>query len=84
MYANVLPPIGFIGTTAGLLILFLSMRVANETLELGALAVALTSSLFALIGFTILEGMKIRLYGRMVGGMDEAVAYYRKRAQQGA
>lgn len=84
MYANVLPPIGFIGTTAGLLILFLSMRVANDTLELGALAVALTSSLFALVGFTVLEGMKIRLYGRMVGGMDEAVAYYRRRSQPSA
>ena len=79
MYANVLPPIGFIGTTGGLLVLFLSMRVANENLELGALAVALISSLFALIGFTVLEGMKIRLYGRMVAGIDEAIAYYRVR-----
>ncbi len=79
MYANVLPPIGFIGTTGGLLVLFLSMRVANDTLELGALAVALMSSLFALVGFTVLEGLKIRLYGRMVSGIDEAIAYYRVR-----
>jgi hypothetical protein len=77
MYANILPPIGFIGTTGGLLILFLSMHVASDTLELGALAMALTSSIFALTGFAILEAVKIRLYGRMQSGLDEAMAYYR-------
>jgi len=80
MYANILPPIGFIGTTGGLLILFLSMRVASESLELGALAMALTSSIFALIGFAVLEAVKIRLYGRMQSGLDEAMAYYRTAA----
>jgi hypothetical protein len=77
MYANILPPIGFIGTTGGLLILLLSMRVASDSLELGALAMALTSSIFALMGFAILEAVKIRLYGRMLSGLDEAMAYYR-------
>jgi hypothetical protein len=76
MYANILPPIGFIGTTGGLLILFLSMRIASDSLELGALAMALTSSIFALVGFAVLEGLKIRLYGRMLAGLDEALAFY--------
>jgi hypothetical protein len=74
MYANILPPIGFIGTTAGLLILFMSMHLADTSLELGAIAVALTSSVFALIGFSLLEGMKIRLYGRLLACLDEVLA----------
>ncbi|HPG24840.1 MAG TPA: hypothetical protein PLW10_04345, partial [Myxococcota bacterium] len=49
MYASLLPPIGFIGTTGGMLILFMSMHLADDSLELGALAIALTSSVFALI-----------------------------------
>ena len=74
MYANILPPIGFIGTTGGLLILFLSMHMADSSLELGALAVALLSSIFALVGFSMLEGWKIRLYGRLLACVDEVLA----------
>lgn len=73
MYSNLLPPIGFIGTTGGLLILFVSMHMADSTLELGALAIALTSSIFALIGFSMLEGMKLRLYSRLLGCVDEVI-----------
>lgn len=80
MFANVLPPLGFIGTTAGLLILFLSMRVESESLELGALALALTSSIFALIGYAVLEALRIRLYGRTLARLDDAVAFHRKHA----
>jgi hypothetical protein len=82
MYANIMPPIGFIGTTCGLLILFLSMRIESESLEMGALAMALTSSIFALVGFAVLEAMKIRLYGRMLEALDEAIAYYRSVARK--
>ena len=71
MYGGLLPPIGFIGTTGGMLILFLSMHVSDAGLELGALALALTSSIFALIGFAILEGMKIRLYGRLLDALRD-------------
>jgi hypothetical protein len=73
MYANILPPIGFIGTTGGLLILFLSMHMADSSLELGALAVALLSSIFALVGFSMLEGWKIRLYGRLLECLEEVL-----------
>ena len=66
MFGSLLPPIGFIGTTGGMLMLFLSMSTSDSSLELGALALALTSSIFALIGFSILEGMKIRLYARLL------------------
>lgn len=73
MYANILPPIGFIGTTGGLVILFVSMRVSSDSLELGALAVALLSTVFALVGFAALEGFKIRLYARLLGAIDTAL-----------
>jgi len=66
MYASLLPPIGFVGTTGGMLILFLSMHLGDSALELGALAVALTSSVFALVAFSVLEGMKVRLYRRLL------------------
>lgn len=78
MYANLLPPIGFIGTTTGLLILFIAMHLADGSLELGALAIALTSSIFALIGFSMLEGLKIRLYGRLLDCLDEVLELQRR------
>lgn len=84
MYANLLPPIGFIGTTGGLLILFVSMHMADSTLELGALAIALTSSIFALVGFSMLEGMKIRLYSRLLACVDEVVAMHRRSEERRA
>ncbi|MHA7835907.1 MAG: hypothetical protein ACX98W_00435 [bacterium] len=78
MYASLLPPIGFIGTTGGMLILFLSMHLADDSLELGALAIALTSSVFALIAYAGLEGLKIRLYGRLLGSLRDVEALYQK------
>lgn len=76
MFASLLPPIGFIGTTVGMLILFISMSQANANLELSALAVALTSSIFALIGFAVLEGIKLRLYTRLLLAMREVEQLY--------
>ncbi len=82
MCANILPPIGFIGTTGGLMILFVSMRVASESLELGALAVALGSSIFALLGYTFLEGLRFRLYRRLLARLDDALEFQRNLAQR--
>ena len=70
MYANLLPPIGFIGTTTGMLVLFISMHRQDAALELGALAIALLSSIFALVGFALLESLKIRMYGRLLRSLD--------------
>ncbi|MCP5044178.1 MAG: hypothetical protein GY944_24380 [bacterium] len=70
MYANILPPIGFVGTTIGLMVLFVSMHVANDSLHLSALALALSSSIFALIGYATLEGLRIHLYGRLQRCLD--------------
>lgn len=83
MYANLLPPIGFIGTTGGLLILFVSMHLADASLELGALAIALTSSIFALVGFSALEGLKIRLYARLLDCLQEVQGLQRASEDRG-
>jgi hypothetical protein len=78
MYASLLPPIGFIGTTGGMLILFLSMHLDDNSLELGALAIALTSSVFALIAYAALEAMKIRVYGRLLDALRDVEDLYRQ------
>lgn len=70
MYANILPPIGFIGTTCGLAVLLLSMHLSRDGLQLGALALALSSTIFALVGYAILESLKIHLYGRLARSID--------------
>ncbi len=78
MYASLLPPIGFIGTTGGMLILFISMHLADDSLELGALAIALTSSVFALIAYAALEGFKIQLYSRLLSSIRDVESLYQK------
>ena len=79
MYANLLPPIGFIGTTSGMVILFLWIHLSEAVMEMGALAVALSSSIFALIGFALLESAKIRLYRRLLVCLDEVGAIHQSR-----
>jgi hypothetical protein len=76
MYASLLPPIGFIGTTGGMLILFVSMHMADDSLELGALAIALTSSVFALVAYAALEGLKIRIYARLLSSLRDVEALF--------
>lgn len=70
MYANILPPIGFIGTTSGLAVLLLSMHISQDMLQMGALALALSSTIFALVGYAILESLKIHLYARLARSID--------------
>ncbi len=74
MYANILPPIGFIGTTCGLAVLLLSMRISHDMIQMGALALALSSTIFALVGYAILESMKIHLYARLARSIDAGLA----------
>jgi hypothetical protein len=84
MYANLLPPIGLAGTTAGMLALFVSLHRANASLELGALAVALLSSMFALMGYSVLEAIKLRLYGRLLDCVEDVMALQRKAEERSA
>ena len=55
------------------MILFASMHFSNQTLEVGALGLALTSTIFALVGFASLEALKIRLYGRLLRCIEQAL-----------
>ncbi len=77
MYANLLPPLGLLGTSIGMLMLLFSMHYANETLELAALALTLTKTIFALISFAVLEAIKIHLHGRLLTCLDDAVSLHR-------
>jgi hypothetical protein len=72
LYSNILPPIGFIGTLLGLVVLVLAKDGGDAMLELIGLAGAVSKSICALFGFIVLESLKIRLYGRMLAGLDEA------------
>jgi hypothetical protein len=81
MYANLLPPIGLAGTTAGMLALFVSLHRANSSLELGALAIALLSSMCSLMAYSTLEAIKLRLYGRLLDCVDDVLAL-QKRAEE--
>jgi biopolymer transport protein ExbB/TolQ len=77
MYANLLPPLGLLGTSIGMLMLLLSMHFASERLELAALALTLTKTIFALVSFAVLEATKIRLHGRLLACLDDAVSLHR-------
>jgi len=80
MFSNILPPIGFIGTLIGLVVLVLSKSSNSETLELVGLAGAVSKSILALFGFIVLESLKILLYGRMMAGLDDALGLYQRQA----
>jgi len=84
MYANLLPPIGLVGTTAGMLALFVSLHRANSSLELGALAIALLSSMISLMAYSTLEALKLRLYGRLLECVDDVLALHRRAEERGA
>ena len=77
MYANLLPPIGFTGTTIGILMRLLSMHLSNQALQLGALSTALVATVLALIGFASMEAVKVYLYNRLLRCLDEAISVVR-------
>ncbi len=78
MYANLLPPLGFVGTTGGMLLNFLSMHSKDEGLELVSLALALSSSFFALTSFAVLDALKLRLYSRLLAATRDVQVLYNK------
>jgi hypothetical protein len=77
MFANLLPPLGLLGTSIGMLMLLLSMHFSSERLELAALALTLTKTIFALISFAVLEATKIHLHGRLLACLEDAVSLLR-------
>jgi hypothetical protein len=51
-------------------------------LEMVGLAGAVSKSICALFGFIVLESLKIRLYGRMLAGLDDATGLVSRSAAQ--
>lgn len=78
MYANLLPPLGFVGTTGGMLLNFMSMHSKDEGLEVISLALALSSSFFALFSFAVLDALKLRLYSRLLAATRDVQVLYNK------
>ena len=78
MYANLLPPLGFVGTTGGMLLNFMSMHSQDEGLEVISLALALSSSFFALFSFAVLDALKLRLYSRLLAATRDVQVLYNK------
>ena len=78
MYANLLPPLGFVGTTGGMLLNFMSMHSKDEGLEVVSLALALSSSFFALFSFAVLDALKLRLYSRLLAATRDVQVLYHK------
>jgi len=77
MYANLLPPVGLTGNAIGMMVLLVSKHVSDAPLELAALGLALLSTIFALLGYALLEALKLRLYGRLLTSLSEVVAMHR-------
>jgi hypothetical protein len=82
MFGSLLPPVGFVGTTCAMLMRFLSMAASGSTIEFGALALALTSTVFALSGFSILEGLKILLYRRLLVALRDVQVLFDEAEQR--
>lgn len=78
MYANLLPPLGFVGTTGGMLLNFISMHKNDESLEVISLALALSSSFFALFAYAMLDALKLRLYSRVLAATRDVQVLYHK------
>ena len=78
MYANLLPPIGFTGTTIGILMRLVSLNFSNQALQLGSLATALVVTVLALVGFASLEAVKVLLYNRLLRCLDDAQGVVRE------
>jgi hypothetical protein len=61
MLTNLLPPLGFIGTVFGMIMIFMAKADPNSSLNTSGLGAALFTTLCALSAFVILEMLKIRL-----------------------
>lgn len=74
MCSNILPPMGFIGTVLGMIIIFVARGQSGHELNLEGLSIALISTLFALIFFVILELLKMYLIKRATISIDSGLS----------
>lgn len=73
MCSNLLPPLGFIGTVLGMVIIFVAKGQSGHELNTEGLSVALLTTLFALILFVVLESLKMILSRRAADSIDSGL-----------
>jgi biopolymer transport protein ExbB/TolQ len=73
LYANVLPPIGFIGTVVGMILVFHAGSDTAIQINTKGLGIALLSTLYALSGFVIIELVKIWIVNRASHCIDYGI-----------
>ncbi len=75
MMANLMPPLGFIGTIIGMVVHFLSNSgTLKSDLAIAGIATALYTTFIGLVCFTILEFMKKIFYSLLHKRIDEGLA----------
>jgi biopolymer transport protein ExbB len=75
MMANLMPPMGFIGTIIGMVVHFLSNSgTLNSELTVAGIATALYTTFIALVCFTFLEFLKKIFYSLAYKRIDEGLA----------
>jgi biopolymer transport protein ExbB/TolQ len=75
MMANLMPPLGFIGTIIGMVVHFLSNSgTLKADLAIAGIATALYTTFIGLVCFTILEFLKKILYGLLHKRIDQGLA----------
>lgn len=75
MMANLMPPLGFIGTIIGMVVHFLSNSgTLKSDLAIAGIATALYTTFIGLVCFTILEFMKKVFYSLLHRRIDEGLA----------
>jgi len=73
LYANVLPPIGFIGTVMGMILVFHAGSDVAVQINTKGLGIALLSTLYALSGFVLIELVKIWIVNRASHCIDSGI-----------
>ncbi|RJP79406.1 MAG: hypothetical protein C4522_09835 [Desulfobacteraceae bacterium] len=73
LYANVLPPIGFIGTVVGMILVFNAGSDSALLMNAKGLGIALLSTLYALSGFVLIELVKIWIVNRASHCIDVGI-----------
>jgi len=76
MITNLLPPMGFIGTIFGMIMIFLAKGDPNSDLNTTGLGVALFTTLIALTCFVILEVFKKNLINLATSRIERALGYH--------
>ncbi|MDY6854312.1 MAG: MotA/TolQ/ExbB proton channel family protein [Thermodesulfobacteriota bacterium] len=76
MYSNLLPPIGFIGTIIGMILVFSTKGATGSQVNATGLGVALLSTLYALSGFVVIEIIKMWFVNRASHCIDNGIKLF--------